>query len=146
MRWLTLTPDQGFLLYAAANATYASSCRIAPDGKLVDASPYFDLYVPHLHTGAGNAGMATDTNGWLYVATSAGIQILDQAGRVNAILAPPPGWNAAPIEAPMGAIVFGGAERNILYAIKGNALYRRKTKARGVYPFEAPIKPGAPRL
>jgi hypothetical protein len=44
-------------------------------------------------------GLCVDSNGWLYVATSLGIQVLDQAGRVNFII---------PTPRPASDVCFGG--------------------------------------
>ena len=83
--------------------------------------------------------MAVDANGYLYVSTPLGVQVCDQAGRVNGILArPKPG--------PLSRVAFAGAGRDVLYLVAGDTLYKRKLKAKGVFAFEAPIKPAAPRL
>ena len=65
-----------------------------------------------------------DTNGNLYVAGNLGIQCCDQNGRVRAILTFPSGR--------ISSFVFGGKERNILYALSEGKLFRRKMKVRGV--------------
>ena len=67
-----------------------------------------------------------------------GVQILDQTGRVNAIL-PVSGGRVS-------AIGFGGKDFDILYIQSQNKTYRRKLKTRGASPAEAPNKPDAPKL
>jgi gluconolactonase len=47
--------------------------------------------MPDTQTDAGADGMKVDTAGRLYVATRLGIQVADQAGRVNIILPLPSG-------------------------------------------------------
>ncbi|HEV2209803.1 MAG TPA: gluconolactonase, partial [Verrucomicrobiae bacterium] len=80
-----------------------------------------------------------DTNGNLYVATSIGVQICDQAGRVTGIISKPQDkW--------LANVVFGGPGLEYLYATCADKVYRRKTKAHGVLSFQAPFKPPAPRL
>lgn len=145
---LLLTPDQGLLLLAPQPniGKFVTSSRVLADGSLADFQPYFDLYLPYGQPGAGARGMAVDTQGWLYVATDAGIQICDQAGRVNAIIAPPPGYKSSPVSGGAGPVVFGGSEREYLYAIHGGKVYRRRTKARGVLSCEEPVRPRGPRL
>ncbi|HLJ55273.1 MAG TPA: alpha/beta hydrolase-fold protein [Chthonomonadaceae bacterium] len=141
---LTLTPDQSLLLVTQARQSKWGYSLVAhADGGLTDCQDYFDLVVPYGEPTSGASSLATDTNGWLYVASKSGIQMLDQAGRVNGILA-----NPIAQAAPAGSehLAFGGPDRNTLYAVQGGALYRRKVKARGVLPSEAPIKPPAPRL
>ncbi len=83
--------------------------------------------------------MVTDTQGWLYVATPAGIQVCDQAGRVNGIL-------SLPTRRLPTAMTWGGTNRDTLYLACGGALYKRKLRVKGVLPFEEPIKPPSPRL
>jgi len=67
-----------------------------------------------------------------------GIQILDQLGRVNAILPSPAGQ--------ISNCCFGGANFDSIYISCGDKVYRRKLKTRGANTFEDPIKPAKPRL
>lgn len=137
---LALTPDQTLLLLSQSSpGKVIMSYQIAPDGGLANAQPYFDVYLPYDRADSAAGGMATDTQGWLYVATAGGIQMCDQAGRVNGIIGNPEG-------VPTTQIVFGGPNRDTLYAIAGGRLYKRKMKVKGVYSFEAPLTPPAPRL
>ena len=77
-------------------------------------------------------------DGRLYVATRMGIQVCDQAGRVNAIL-PTPGGTV------MG-LAFGGENFDTLFITGGNTVYKRKLKVKGAPAWAAPLKPAAPRL
>jgi enterochelin esterase-like enzyme len=84
------------------------------------------------------AGMCIDTNGWLYVATALGIQVCDQAGRVNFIIPTP----KQPYD-----VCFGGKDLSELFIACGDTIYKRPTKAKGVVSGQqAPIKPPAPKL
>jgi len=83
-------------------------------------------------------GLCVDRDGRLYAATSLGIQVCDQAGRVNVIL-PTPVKGAA-------ALTFGGPDFDVLYAAIDGRVYQRRVKPRGAFAFEAPHKPAAPRL
>ncbi|HLK56753.1 MAG TPA: alpha/beta hydrolase-fold protein [Chthonomonadaceae bacterium] len=137
---IVLTPDQTLLcLSRRVHGKFIASARLTQDGRLDAFQDYFDLVIPYGKPDAEAGGMVTDTNGWLYVASAAGIQVLDQAGRVNGIIAnpgPDPTWSLA----------FGGPNRDLLYACDGKHIYRRKLRVRGVQSYEAPIKPPAPRL
>ena len=82
--------------------------------------------------------MKVDRDGRLYVTTNLGIQVCDQAGRVNAII-PTPNGKAA-------NITFGGPNFDIIYVTSFDKVYKRKVKPKGANAFEAPIKPAAPRL
>jgi sugar lactone lactonase YvrE len=69
-----------------------------------------------------------------------GIQVLDQIGRVNAILPLPAGAGQP------SNCAFGGPGFNILYVTCVDKVYRRKLKVQGANPFDAPKKPVVPRL
>jgi sugar lactone lactonase YvrE len=63
-------------------------------------------------------GLDVDRDGRLYVATRFGVQICDQAGKVQAILPTP--------NRKISNIAIGGANFDILYATCGDKVYRRK--------------------
>jgi sugar lactone lactonase YvrE len=65
--------------------------------------------------------------------------VCDQAGRVNAII-------SKPQRGPLSNAVFGGPAFDELYVTSGDKVYKRKTKAKGVLSFQAPVKPPTPRL
>ena len=138
------TPDQSQLLVAPPPAAgrFIVSYRVTAEGALDSGQDYHVLNTLFDASGADTYSMTADANGWLYAATSAGIQMLDQAGRVNGVILPPP----APRGEPADSIAFAGTNREYLYAVAGGKLYRRKTKAKGVFSCEPPIKPPGPRL
>jgi sugar lactone lactonase YvrE len=68
-----------------------------------------------------------------------GIQIADQAGRVNAII-------PLPAAGVPSNICFGGPNFDMLYVTSKDKVYRRKFKVRGVNAFETPVKPKRPSL
>jgi sugar lactone lactonase YvrE len=67
-----------------------------------------------------------------------GIQIADQAGKVQAILPTPNG--------KISNLTFGGPNFDVLYATCGDKVYRRPLKTRGAPAWGAPLKPAPPRL
>ena len=79
-----------------------------------------------------------DREGRLYAATRLGIQLCDQAGRVNAIIPTPNG--------KVSNLTFGGPDFDTIYATCNDRVYKRKVKTKGANAYEAPIKPTAPRL
>ena len=52
----------------------------------------------------------------------------------------------APQRAHLSNVAFAGANLNTLYVTCGDKVYKREVKAKGVLPFQEPIKPPAPRL
>ena len=135
---LALTPDQT-LLQVSSPGKLLTCYQIQPGGALAARQEFFDIHIPYSMPGSGADGMTTDTLGWLYVATQSGIQVLDQAGRVNGIIANPDRRAAS-------AVVFGGTNHDILTIVAEGKVFRRRTKAKGVLSSEAPIKPPGPRL
>ncbi len=77
-------------------------------------------------------------DGRLYVATRMGIQVCDQAGRVNAIIPTPNGR--------VSNLSFGGESGDWLFATCGDKVYKRKLKVKGANAWDKPNKPAAPRL
>ena len=86
---------------------------------------------------AGADGLEVDRDGRLYVATRLGLQVCDQAGRVNAIIPTPNG--------KIANLCFGGPGFDTIYAACGDKVYKRKVKVKGVNAYQAPIKPAPPR-
>ena len=86
-----------------------------PDGKLSHGQEFYYLYT--------DAGQITfDANGYLYVATSVGVQICDQNGRVRAILALPGG--------SVSSIAFADDR---LFAVSEGKLYVRRLQRSGTH-------------
>ncbi|HEV3342575.1 MAG TPA: SMP-30/gluconolactonase/LRE family protein [Pirellulales bacterium] len=135
---LTLSPDQSLLYVADSRSHWVYSYQIQPDGTLGYKQRYYHLHVPDTADESGADGMRTDRDGRLYVATRMGIQVCDQAGRVNAIIPTPNG--------KVSNLCFGGPEFDILFATCGDRVYQRKVKVHGANSFQPPIKPAAPRL
>ena len=136
---LVTSPDQSLLYVADTRSPFVFSYQIQPGGTLAHRQRFFELHLPPNGTESGADGMKVDTLGRLYVATALGVQVCDQAGRVNGII-------AKPQRAWLANLAFGGAQRDELYVTCGDKVFKRKTKARGVLSYEAPIRPPAPRL
>lgn len=135
---VTLSPDQSLLYLSEAQSHWVFSYQIQPDGSLAHKQRYYWLHVPDTAEDAGAGGMKVDRDGRLYVATRMGVQVCDQAGRVNCIL-PVPGGEVTDV-------AFGGAEFDTLFAVCGGKLYKRKLRVQGANAFAPPIKPKPPGL
>jgi enterochelin esterase-like enzyme len=130
-----LSPDQS-LIYSTMDTPDIISSRLTLDGEIIDHQKFGLLEAAFTKFNVG--GLCVDTNGWLYVATSLGIQVLDQAGRVNFIL---------PTPKPALDVCFGGKDLSELFIACGDTIYKRPTKAKGVVSGQQPpIKPPAPKL
>jgi sugar lactone lactonase YvrE/enterochelin esterase-like enzyme len=135
---ITLSPDQSLLYVADTKSHWVYSYQIKPDGTLAHKQRYYHLHVPDTADDSGADGMRVDRDGRLYVATRMGIQVCDQAGRVNCIIPMPNGKFAN--------LCFGGENFDTLFVTCGDRVYMRKLKVKGANAFESPIKPAPPRL
>lgn len=133
--YLCLSPDQTQLYvnngYGADNV---AAFQMGDGGHDLKASQSYH----QLQCESTSTGLCVDTEGRLYVATSLGIQVCDQAGRVNFII---------PTPKPAEDVCFGGKDLSELFIACDNTIYKRPTKVHGVVSGQqAPIKPAAPKL
>jgi gluconolactonase len=135
---VVLSPDQSLLYVADSRSHWVYSWQIQPDGTLKHRQRYFHIHQPDSADDSWADGLEVDKDGRLYVASRLGIQVCDQAGRVNCIIPTPNG--------KVSNVVFGGADFSTLYATCGEKVYRRKVKVKGAPGFLPPVKPAAPRL
>ena len=135
---LAFTPDQLQLYVTESASHWVWIFKINKDGTLSNKQQYGWLNVKDENENAWADGIKCDTAGRVYVATKLGIQILDQLGRVNAIISVPKGQ--------VSNCCFGGADFNTLYVSCGDKVYRRVLKVRGANSFEEPIKTKKPSL
>lgn len=135
---LTLSPDQSLLYVADSRSHWVYSYQVQADGSLINKQKYYHLHMPDTADDSGADGMRTDRDGRLWVATRIGLQVCDQAGRVNCIIPTPNG--------KVSNLCFGGADFDTIYATCGDRIYKRKVKVKGAQHYAAPIKPAAPRL
>ncbi len=137
---VTLSPDQTQLYATESASHWVWIYKIKADGTLAYKQHYGWLHEPDTEENAWSDGLRCDTAGRVYVTSRLGIQIMDQIGRVNAILPLPPStFNPS-------NVCFGGPDFNILYVSYGDKVYRRKLKTRGANTFDKPMKPVIPRL
>ncbi len=134
---ILLSPDQTWLYASSDSETEVMSWRVQPDGTLTQGQRFVVLDVdPGQRCEA--KGMCVDQDGRLYVATALGVQVCDQAGRVNFII---------PTPKSASDVCFGGKDLGEFFIACGDTVYKRVTKAKGVVSGQmAPIKPPAPKL
>ena len=135
---ITFSPDQSLLYVSDAESHWVYSYQVRPDGSLSNYQRYYWLHEPDDLNSAGAGGMTVDRDGRLYVSTYMGIQVCDQAGRVNCILPTPNG--------KVSNVCFGGEKFETLYATCGDKVYQRKMKAVGAPNFLPPVRPKPPGL
>jgi gluconolactonase len=135
---IALSPDQTQLYVTESTTHWVWAYRIMKDGTLAYKQKYGWLHTLDIDDDAWSDGLKCDTASRVYVATRSGIQILDQPGRVNAILPVPSGQASN--------CCFGGPNFDVLYVTCGDKVYKRKLKTRGANTFDVPYKPATPRL
>ncbi|MGV3723842.1 MAG: SMP-30/gluconolactonase/LRE family protein [Actinomycetota bacterium] len=135
---VTLSPDQTLLYVADSRTHWIYSYQVQPDGSLQHKQQYYWLHMPDGQDDSGADGMRVDRDGRLYVASRIGLQVCDQAGRVNCILPTPNGR--------VSNLTFAGPNGDVLYATCGDKVYKRQLKVKGAHAWEKPLKPAAPRL
>jgi len=133
-----LTPDQTQLYVTESASHWVWIYTIQPDGTLTNKQRFGWLHVPDNQENAWSDGLKCDTAGRVYVTSRLGIQVLDQTGRVNAILPVPSGQASN--------VCFGGRGFDVLYVTCVDKVYRRKLKTRGANAFEVPYRPVTPKL
>ncbi|MBI5768887.1 MAG: SMP-30/gluconolactonase/LRE family protein [Verrucomicrobia bacterium] len=135
---IALSPDQALLYVADYQSHWVYSYVVQADGTLAHKQRYYWLHEPDTDDQAYADGLKVDRNGNLWVATRLGIQVCDQAGRVNVIIPTPNGRCTN--------LVFGGEKFDTLYASCNEKVYRRKLNVTGANAWDAPHKPVAPKL
>jgi len=135
---ITLSPDQTLLYVDDYRSHWVYSYQLQADGTPQYKQQYYWLHVPDTVDISQADGMRVDRDGRLYVTSKMGIQICDQAGRVNAIIPTPNGR--------ISNLSFGGAANDTLFATCGDKVYKRKLKVKGAHAWDAPVRPAPPRL
>ncbi len=137
---IALSPDQAMVVVTDAQARFAWSFQIAPDGSLENGEPFYRLEIPEQGWMSQVLSVQQDAGGASYFATPEGIQVCEASGRVIEILnAPVPGTQAG----ELSSVAFAGAGPTWLYAVQAGKLYRRPVKVTyaGVWAPEKPPKP-----
>lgn len=154
LRDLCLSPDQSLVYGIDTDGSQVWSIRVDHDGTKEIEDPFADAEEqakrvlshaqPFYHLdGFGQTqpdakGLCVDTDGRLYVATALGIQVCDQAGRVNFIIPTP--------ERPYD-VCFGGRDLGELFIACGGKIHRRPTKVHGLVSGQMPpVKPAPPKM
>ncbi|MFK7820231.1 MAG: SMP-30/gluconolactonase/LRE family protein, partial [Planctomycetaceae bacterium] len=137
---IIVSADHSLLLVADSHSRWIYSFQIQPDGTLKHKQKYGYLHVPDddsLDSGAD--GMTVDDQGFTYVATRLGLQVLDQLGRVHFIM-------RKPQDKKLSNVVFGGKDLDTLFVTCGDKVYKRKVNRKGVVPWNGPVKLPRPGL
>lgn len=135
-----LSPDQTQLYVTESTSHWVWVYQIKADGTLANKQKYGWLHVRDEDENAWSDGLKCDREGRIYVTSLSGIQVMDQLGRVNAIIPVPK------TKGQVSNLCFGGPNFDVLYISCQDKVYRRKVRVKGANNFEKPIKPNNPRL
>jgi sugar lactone lactonase YvrE len=130
---LAVSPDKQQLVASSKHSHWLYNYIIQPDGSLKDKQSLYWLHNPGNDDTTDIHSMAFDTLGNLYVATSIGVQVCDQNGRVRAILPLPAG--------SVTSLWWGGEQMDTLSVSCHGKIYQRKLKVRGALSSDKAIKP-----
>jgi gluconolactonase len=137
---LTYTPDHTQLYVTESKSHWVWLYTINADGSLTNKQRYGWLHTLDTTDNAQAHGITCDRDGRVYVATNMGIQVMDQIGRVNAII-------PLPLKAGIPtSLCFAGRDFSTLYITCNNVLYSRRLKVKGLNDFDAAVKPAKPHL
>ncbi|MBX2843247.1 MAG: SMP-30/gluconolactonase/LRE family protein [Flammeovirgaceae bacterium] len=137
---LCLSPDQTQLYVTESATHWVWIYQIQADGSLAQKQNYGWLHVRDTDENAWSDGLKCDREGRIYVTSKSGIQVLDQLGRVHAIIPTPK------TKGQVSNLCFGGPDFDVLYVTCHDKVYRRKVKVKGANNFEKPIKPMKAKL
>jgi sugar lactone lactonase YvrE len=137
---LCFSPDQTQLYVTESTSHWVWVYQIKADGSLTNKQKFGWLHVRDVDENAWSDGIKCDRDGRIYVTSQSGIQVMDQLGRVNAIIPVPK------TKGQVSNLCFGGSDFNVLYISCQDKVYRRKVKVKGANNFDKPIKPTNPRL
>lgn len=133
------TPDHAFMHIALQNQPVTHHLLLAEDFSLTNRQRFGYLHMPYLDATSGVSAMSVDDQGRTYVASTLGVQVMDQLGRVHIIL-------SKPSRAAITSMTIGRAMRDTLYVSDGQAIFARNLKIKGVRSFEAPVALPKPSL
>ncbi len=135
---LALSAKQTYLTISTQEGVFGKSYKIASSGAIQFGQDYIHYHIPYGKALPGANGIAVDTENRTYTATSMGIQVSDQLGRINYIL-------NTPVSEPSD-LSFGGPDMDMLYLVSNGKLYRRTLKTKGVSPIKTPVVPPSPKM
>jgi hypothetical protein len=145
-----LSPDQTqiYVPFRDGSRMEVGILQVGPSKALLQHEEWFYRLEDPFGFSRVIGGLCVDAEGRLYVSTAEGIQVCDQAGRVNFIIPTPESFISPDRywQVPHD-VCFGGKELSELFIACGDKIYKRQTKVHGIVSGQmAPIKPAAPKL
>lgn len=126
---ICFSPDMGVLTVSEYTGDKVWAFAVVPGKGATHGDTYMTMRSPSDGTDCCSDGMTVDTEGRYYVTTAIGLQMFDATGRISGVI-------AKPSKAGMSNVAFSGPGRHFLYATCGDAIFKRKTKAKGVWHYK----------
>lgn len=127
-------PDQWLLSVAEGHSKWVYSYQIKEDGTLTNKERFFHLHVADWDDDAGAECVCYSLEGRQFIATKSGVQISADDGPTQVIL-PVPG------NGRVTGVCLGGKDKDTLYALCGNKIWKRKVQHHALVPGTPPTKP-----
>jgi gluconolactonase len=135
---LVLSPDERTLYVHNKDGVYMLAFDVARDGTISNRrnfARYKSVRIPGHKDPSwdednGADGMAVDSEGRVYAATNAGVEVFSPRGDLLGVM--PVQWGAEndSIRKPQN-VAFGGADRKTLYIVGAGTVYKVRTLAQG---------------
>lgn len=139
---ITLSPSQGTLAVSDYRGIHVWTFRVEENGDLTAKMPYMAMRTapdteasdkrmraPGYKTASGGDGMATDTRGRFYVATTMGVQVFDPTGRECGLL-------TKPSDKAITSVTLAGPKHGFLYVTAADKVFRRRVQGEGAIFFK----------
>ena len=135
---LVLSPDERTLYVHNKDGVYMLAFDVAPDGKISNRrnfARYKSVRIPGHKDPSwdednGADGMAVDSDGRVYAATNAGVEVFSPRGELLGVM--PVQWGAENdnIRKPQN-LAFGGPDRKTLYIVGAGTIFKVRTLSQG---------------
>ena len=116
-----LSPDQKFLYVSEYGGEFVWAFMIGDDGKLESGEKYMTLEKPHDNESSGGDGLFVDGRGRSFITSHAGIQVMDDTGRLVSVI-------EKPQEGPTVSCAITGSNGQWLYVCSKDKVFKRKLK------------------
>lgn len=121
-------PDQWLLSVAEGHSRWIDSHQIGDDGTLSNKARFFHLHVADWDDDAGAECICYSLEGRQFVATRSGVQISADDGPTQVIL-------PVPDRSRVIGVAIGGADKDVLFALCGTKIWKRKIRQHGMGAF-----------
>lgn len=125
---VALSPDEKTLYVANTQGEFIVAFDLDANGEAKNPRDFARLTLPPAQgerpATSGADGIAVDETGRLYVATTAGVQVVSPKGELLGVIPMP--------RPPQNLAFAGGPQRNVLYVVGRGSVYRIATLTKGV--------------